>query len=331
LIKNKSIDLKLINLGIDSKGWSSIRFCHYPQEILIQFLTPVNLNQINILSHEKKISSLVEFYTFYPDNISNIVNIDNNNDPKIIKNLSFNKLGYIRMDNNQRSNYKAREFRKVFVESRCVYLKIILHKNYVNRYNVFNQVSIMTLEFLGNPIIIKPENIIKESKDENISNKEKADVQKFEIDEISKEKIKILKNLMQDAIKNEDYDEAKRLNNNINTIMHFGKKLNDLEKQKILFIENQDFDSAKIFKMEIDKLKSNIKNIDKQIKDLNHYSNINISLDLNRSLGIINSNNNEDYKDSINKEKHITLNTNQNNFNTINNSRSFVNDREREK
>lgn len=234
------------------------------------------------------------------------------------------------MDNNQRSNFKAREFRKVYVESNCLYLKIILHKNYVNKFNVFNQVSIMSLEFLGNPIQIKHENFIKESEDQNIINKEKSDINKLDLDEISKEKIKILKNLMEEAIKIEDFDEAKRLNNNINTLMYFGKKLNDLERQKKLFIDKQDFDSAKIFKMEIEKLKANIKNIDKQIKELNHYSNINISLDLNRSLGIINSNNIEDYKDNT-REKNFIIGNNQNNINININNKSFAIEKDREK
>jgi len=236
------------------------------------------------------------------------------------------------MDNNQRSNYKAREFRKVYVEANCVYLKIILHKNYVNKFNVFNQVSVIFLEFLGNPIQIKLDTQINEIKDEHLkeNKKEKADLNKLDIDEISKEKIKILKTLIEEAVNCEDFDEAKKLNNNVYTVMHFGKKLNDLEKNKKFFIEKQDFDSAKILKMEIDKLKANIKNIDKQIKELNHYSNINISLDLNRSLGILNSNQDHDFKDNCIKDKNSPNGLNiQNNFNPEN--KSFAVDRDREK
>ncbi len=249
-------------------------------------------------------------------------------DTKALKNLSFSKLGYIRMDNNQRSSYKAREFRKVYVQSNCLYLKIILNKNYVNKFNVFNQVSIISLEFLGNPIqIIKPEIYLKEIDEDYNKKNEKVDFnkqqQQLEIDEISKEKIKILKNLLEEAVKGEDFDEAKRLNNNISTLMQFGNKLNDLEKHEKFFIEKQDFDSAKIFKMEIDKLKANIKNIDKHIKELNHYSNVNISLDLNRSLGILNSNHNDEQK-----ELNIRDRSNQNGLQS---NKSFAMDRDKEK
>ena len=50
--------------GVDSTGWVSVRFCTYPQEILLQFLTPVHLKKIHILSNEKKIASMLEFQIF---------------------------------------------------------------------------------------------------------------------------------------------------------------------------------------------------------------------------------------------------------------------------
>ena len=36
-----------------SKGWHSEKYCKYPQNIYISFATPINLRQINLLSHEK--------------------------------------------------------------------------------------------------------------------------------------------------------------------------------------------------------------------------------------------------------------------------------------
>lgn len=238
------------------------------------------------------------------------------------------------MDTNQRSHYKSRELRKVYVDSECLYLKLVLHKNYVNKFNVFNQVSLITLEFFGSAIIIKPENnIAKENnKDAKIPmNKDSSTLsvlnQVSYIDDISKDKIRVLKNLMDEAIKVEDYDEAKRLKLNITSILHFGIKLNDLEKQKKLFIERQDFDSAKIYKMEIEKLKANIKNIDKQLKELNHQANNNNSLDLNRSLGINQLTNPEDHKEGI-KDKYNIINTHNS---VANATRSFLIDKEKEK
>lgn len=236
--------------GTDSFGWVSVRFCTYPQEILLQFVSPVNLKQIHILSHEKKISSMIDILCYYPSPNENLKNF---------RQLTFEKLGYIRMDTNSKTNYKAREFRKIYIDAHCFYLKLVLHKNYVNKYNVFNQVGLISIDFYGFPIetsrseLFYKENIL----DMNICEEE--------MDEIAQEKIKILKNQQEDALKNEDYDEAKKLKKSIERIKILGKKIYELELQKKIFVNNEDFDNAKIIKLEIDRLKSNLKYLDKQL------------------------------------------------------------------
>jgi centrosomal protein CEP104 len=237
--------------GSESSGWMSSRFCTYPQEIIIQFLSPVNLKQINILSNEKKISSMIEFYSYYPSG-----NSDYFTNYKLV---SYEKLGYIRMDSNSKSKYRAREFRKVFINTNCIYLKLVMNKNYVNKYNVFNQVGLIGLEFMGTPINYKHNELyLKESLKE-------YDLKEYELDDISQEKLKIMKTQQEEAIKIEDYDEAKRLKKLIDRIKFIGRKIHELEVQKKIFINNEDYDNAKIIKLEIDRLKSNLKNVDKNI------------------------------------------------------------------
>lgn len=296
-----------------------MRFCSYPQEILLQFISPICLKQINLLSHEKKIPSLIEFFCYYPEGSMEVLSN--------YKSISFDKLGYIRMDNNSKTNYKAREFRKVYVENNCFYLKIILHKNYVNKYNVFNQVSIINLEFIGSPIYNQANDLILQ---EQLNN----DIKDFEIDEITQEKIKIMKNQLEEAVKLEDYDEAKYLKNNIEKIKLFGKKLLDLENQKRDYLKIEDFDSAKIIKLEIQRIKAKIKNISKQIGDINHHSvnlgmfnAVNSSVELNKTIGTI-LNLNEENIENTNKDKNND-NTKENSVNNIN--KSIILDKDKDK
>ena len=44
-----------------SRGWHSEKYCKYPQNIYISFATPINLRQINLLSHEKKFHKKFHF------------------------------------------------------------------------------------------------------------------------------------------------------------------------------------------------------------------------------------------------------------------------------
>jgi len=232
--------------GPDSQGWYSARFCQFPQEMIIQFPYNIHLKQINLLSHEKKIASMIDIYTFIPNNFYMDPDID-------YKSVPFEKLGYIRMDNNQKSNYKAREFRKIFVDSNCSSIKLVLHKNFVNKYNAFNQVGLMYLEFVGEalpevrrPIFEKVEPVAEQVKIEDM-------------DEQIQEKIKTLKALQEEAIKTEDFDEAKKLKQNIERTLLIGKKLLALEIDKKQAVEDQDFDHAKLLKNEIENLKNMVK------------------------------------------------------------------------
>ena len=256
---------------MDSNGWVSSRFCNYPQEIVIQFLSPVNLKQINIISHEKKISSLIEIFSYFPHSNSDIF--------LNIKALSYEKLGYVRMDNNSKTNFKAREFRKIYVNSNCLYLKISLQKNYINKFSVFNQVSLISIEFYGEPVIFPKVDVLIE---ENLKTNH---IQDDQMDELAVEKIRILKQSMDEASKIEDYDEAKRIKVNIDKVRMIGKKIFELDFQKKIAINNEEFDKAKILKMEVDKLKSFIRNIDKQVLNLNQFENHNkTDADINLKL-----------------------------------------------
>jgi hypothetical protein len=47
---------------------------------------------------------------------------------------------YLSLDPNERSNWKARELKSVFVEARAQFLKFSIFKNHINAINLFNQV-----------------------------------------------------------------------------------------------------------------------------------------------------------------------------------------------
>lgn len=189
---------------------------------------------------------MIDFYTYFPNNYY----IDSNIDYRL---LPYEKLGYVRMDNNSKTNHKAREYRKIFVNANCLCVKIVLHKNFVNKYNAFNQVALMYLEFIGEalPEVRKP---VFEKQQEVVQEQVKIE----DMDEIIQVKIKTLKGLQEDAIKIEDFDEAKKLKLNIERTILIGKKLMTLEIDKKQAIENEDFDNAKLIKKEIENLKSMI-------------------------------------------------------------------------
>ena len=52
----------------------------------------------------------------------------------------FCVLSYIELASNERSDFKARELKSVHIDAEGLFLKLVLHKNYLNRLNLYNQV-----------------------------------------------------------------------------------------------------------------------------------------------------------------------------------------------
>ena len=128
---------------LQNKGypWTSERFCVYPQEIIVKFDSAVNLYQINLLSHDKKIPRRISFYSFCPNDLDRNYKYTD---------VNFKYVGYVDMKDNIDCNYKVREFKQIFVNIKNVlFLKIELENNFVNNYNKFQQIGILNIQFLG--------------------------------------------------------------------------------------------------------------------------------------------------------------------------------------
>jgi len=48
---------------------------------------------------------------------------------------------YVALSDNSNSNYKARELKSVHVDAVGVFVKFVIHKNHINKHNLYNQVS----------------------------------------------------------------------------------------------------------------------------------------------------------------------------------------------
>ena len=249
-----------------SKGWHSSKYCTYPQNIYIAFDTPINLRQINLLSHEKKISEKISFYAYCPQGDISI---------KDYKTIPYLNFGYIKLNDNSNNNFKAREFKKVFVDVKCLYLRIDLNKNYNNGYNPFNQVSLINIEFFGYKLPGYKNSLLNiEITDENqekledlsptknnIRNRESKSFNIF-MNEICGEKIRELQYKLSESTRNQNSNECFRIKECINEINNIGKKIYELQKQKNEAVTEENFDKAMELKQSIDILSDQLNRID---------------------------------------------------------------------
>ena len=259
------INLLLLKDKTNQNGWISNRFCIYPQEILIKFPQIVNLRQINILINESKIPKMIEFINCIPINKKNKYIINNNKNLKEVSlGFLFQNIGFIKLSSNVESNYKARELRKIYININAEYLKLKIHRNYLNNLNMFCQVGIVSLEFFG---IENIKNEIKDNEKHNADTIEslfdvgfKAD--EFEenfienkIDKLAADKIKELTEDMNKKKEKEEYEECKIIKDKIDKIRKIALKIYTLEEQKKDYANKNNFDKAKEIKFNIEKIR----------------------------------------------------------------------------
>ena len=261
-------------------GWVSNRYCTYPQEILIQFPTMVNIRQINILINECKIPKMIELINCIPIGEKNKFIINNNNISKIIPSeFMYENIGFIKLSTNIESNYKARELRKIYINVNTEYIKLRIHNNYPNTLNMFCQVGIVSLNFLGTKKEIKKKekNILSENNNnENTNNNNTNNINDtveslFDIcintdeikdnfidekmDKTTNDKVKELIEEMNKKKENEEYDQCKLIKDKIDKIRKISLKIYTLEEEKKEYVKKNDFDKAKELKFNIDKIK----------------------------------------------------------------------------
>lgn len=333
----------------NKEGWCSQKFCSYPQELIIQLNHPGRLKQLNIILHETKIPSKIDFYYFFPSKASDL-KIDLNKIP-------FVKLGYITPNKNEKTNFKAREFKKIHIDQNVFYLKFVLHKNYLNLPNKYNQVGIINIQCLG--IIFDKKNINKlcptydksidylnsQSNNEILMQIPSTQNNKYkdkDLDETCLSKMKEIKVIYEECVKKESYENAKIFSELYQRVRLLAEKIKSLTDYKLKCIETNDFDMCKKLKTDIDRIKEIVKgiNVNYPIFDkskisnsgnnLNNYNNLTGSnntivldnddnKDISKEISSIenlNINDTNDAIDTIDKDKSL----NNTNFNSNNNS-----------
>ncbi|KRT86105.1 hypothetical protein AMK59_2950 [Oryctes borbonicus] len=112
------------------KGWQTSKNCEYPQEIVLQLERRCTLNKIQILAHQYLIPSKIELFSSNED--TNMISD--------VTNINWEYLGYITLSDNQSTGFKSRELKSANVPKCLVsFIKLKLHKNHNNSYNINNQ------------------------------------------------------------------------------------------------------------------------------------------------------------------------------------------------
>ncbi|KAL3861939.1 hypothetical protein ACJMK2_007949 [Sinanodonta woodiana] len=257
-----------------TKGWQSSRYCLYPQDIVIQLDNRSRLRKVQVLSHQFLIATKVEFFVGdVPDGVT--VTLDN---------ARYTRLGYVSLSDNEKTGFKARELKSVQVDAVGVFLKLNIHKNHINKFNLYNQVGIIAVNVIGEPVRSpmdhlndmnfyddgKKKRAIEDdpsleglfNRPDYISPLDDLAFDMYQDPEVA-QLIRRLEKKKQEAVLQERYDYAKKLKHTIQELQKVGEKLGKYEVEKRQAIEDEDYDKAKLKKVQMDEYRLQV------YKDLN--------------------------------------------------------------
>ncbi|NXB88872.1 CE104 protein, partial [Vidua chalybeata] len=246
-------------------GWRSPRLCQYPQEITLQLVERCRIRKLQLLAHQYMIASKIEFY------ISESL-------PEYFapyQSERFQRLGYVLLSDNEKTDFRARELKSVYLDAVGQYLKLIFHKNYVNKYNLYGQVALVAVNIIGDPADYGIDSMSSPSREklidhylgiklddpaldgtylgkrDSISPLDDLAFDMYQDPEVA-QIIRRLDEKKREAVRLECYDQAKKLKQAIADLQKVGERLGRYEVEKRYAVEKEDYDLAKKKKEQMD-------------------------------------------------------------------------------
>ncbi|XP_077469746.1 centrosomal protein of 104 kDa isoform X2 [Stigmatopora argus] len=243
-------------------GWRSSRSCSYPQQITLQLVERTRVKKLQLLAHHYLIPAKVEFYIG-----------DGPSDPRssaIVGQL--HRLGYVSLSDNEKTGFRTRELKSVHVDAIGTYLRIAFHRNYANRHNRYNQVALVAINVLGEPLPSREQLIehsfngtqLEVALDATLAGKYEAtspfDDLAFDMYQ-DPELARIIRHLdqnRQDLLQRERFEEAKYLKQAIADLQKAGEHLARLDVETQCAMGKEEYDLGKKKKEEMDEYRRNV-------------------------------------------------------------------------
>nr|CDS27541.1 centrosomal protein of 104 kDa [Hymenolepis microstoma] len=247
---------ELNHISPSTNGWRSAKNCPYPQQIVVELEKPSRIRKIQILSHQYLIASKVEFFVgdSYSDDTFNM------------NTSKFQRLGHVELSTNEATNFKARELKSVHVDTKGTYFQIFLYKNYTNTENQYNQISVIALNFIGEPENLQHTNVkLNEFSTDSVKNISPLDDLAFDIyqDPQLSDIIRRLELQKLEYASQENFDMATKTRDAIRYIQDASEKICRLEFEKQEAAKVENYEEAKEKKEQIHQIRDEMaRNID---------------------------------------------------------------------
>ncbi|KAK8741396.1 hypothetical protein OTU49_002199 [Cherax quadricarinatus] len=246
---------ELLQQGPGVKGWLSARFCLYPQELIFQLRERCHLSKVQILVHQHLIPEKVELH------IGDVMP----GKEIALFNAKFALLGYVSLSDNEHSQFKARELKSVTVECTGTFLKLLLHKNHLNRNNLFNQVGLVAINVLGNEVEANNNSVSPDGDGGQVPAGDPQAVPLYHdlafamyVDTQVAATIRTLEDRRAAAVREKRYEYANKLAAAVSQLRTAGERLGKYEIEKRHAIDTENYERAKIKKEQAEEYREQV-------------------------------------------------------------------------
>ncbi|KAI8985964.1 hypothetical protein BDB01DRAFT_849801 [Pilobolus umbonatus] len=255
------------------KGWQTPKCPDYPQDIIIHLLSgTARISKIQVLSHHFKIATKIDIYVGLLKDAEDILDeIAPDTPPSDDEDntlIEFTRLGYVCFDNNARAQYRARELKSIKMNADGEYIRLVIRNCHRNRLNTYNQVGILALNILGQPLHLlnhTPRHLFDDnsmlssstrrtsvsSNQSTINRQANAGLVEIELLQWTT----ALHIAEEEAVKGEGYQSAKTYKYLGDKLEKLTKILSDLEIGKKHAVDTKDYDEAEKIKDDIKEIK----------------------------------------------------------------------------
>ncbi|RCI04153.1 hypothetical protein CU098_000103, partial [Rhizopus stolonifer] len=290
-------------LPVKCKGWQTPKCPDYPQDLIIHLLSGASrISKVQILSHHFKIATKIDVYIGVLKDPQDILDDIAPNTPPLNDEdnmlIEFTRLGYVCFDNNARAQFRARELKSIKINTDGEYVRLVIRNCHRNRLNTYNQVGILALNILGQPLhLLDKKEMASSSPSNNIAqirhpfddnsvlssstrrtsvSSNQSQMHRLPTSSLAEMELQrwtaALLQAEEEAVQGESYQIAKTYKYLGDKLERFTKILSDLEIGKRHAVETKDYDEA-------EKIKDDIKEIKQAAEAMLKHANIHITDD----------------------------------------------------
>lgn len=253
----------------NQRGWQSERFCSYPQELIFEVLDGdenegCSLSELQILIHQSNIATKIE--------------VSISSGEKDYLKAKFEKLGDLYFNNcsNQDDDDtpNERELRHVHISHVAKFMKFKLFENHHNDLNIFNQVGIIAVSFIGlveaRPFTGNEVNVLNPRKSPTKSSKsaiiksKKNNLKKDHYNSLTVDmilgfkvanKLRELVLVKEKALETENFRIAQNVKTVEEEVKMMCEQIEDMESDKNQAIEAENFNRAREVKEQMEEIR----------------------------------------------------------------------------